>query len=158
MKTVSAPAFETARSGERDARDCCAMSVSRWATSQIATRCARWPPRSTMLSPWYGATRRGRSAGSGALQDRARNVQRGGRWGPTRDDEGVRQWKAALEVDDLALDPAGEVRRDDHEMLLQLVVLGRIGRQLGAHSEQLALDAQDRSVAAAVRDQGPGRA
>src|SRR2546430_2212752 len=239
MKTASAPAFETARSGERVGRDCCAMSVSPWATSPIATRCARWPWRSLMLSPWYGATRRGRWAGSvarpralssswrlrarptpgcgtsarrrwrpaarsssrqwfdsrpllgpgqhekqvrepirvaqyfriaqltallkaddaalRAAQHRARNVQRGGRGGPTRDDEGIRQRKAALEVDDLALDPAAEVRRDDHEMLFQLVVLGRIGRQLGAHGEELALDAQDDGVAAAIRDQGSGR-
>src|SRR5438874_5712243 len=239
MKTASAPAFETARSGERVGRDCCAMSVSPWATSPIATRCARWPWRSLMLSPWYGATRRGRWAGSvarpralssswrlrarptpgcgtsarrrwrpaarsssrqwfdsrpllgpgqheeqvrepirvaqhfriaqltallqaddaalRAAQHRARNVQRGGRWGATRDDEGIRQGKAALEVDDLALDPAAEVGRDDHELLLQLVVLGRIGCQLGAHGEELALDAQDDGMAAAVRDEGPGR-
>jgi len=90
-------------------------------------------------------------------QHRARHVQRSGRRGPTRDDKGIRQWKATLEVDDLALDPAGEVRRDDHEVLLQLVVLGRIGRQLGAHGEELALDAQDHRMAAAVRDQGTGR-
>jgi hypothetical protein len=60
-------------------------------------------------------------------------------------------------VDDLTLHAAGEVRRDNHEMLLQLVVLGRVGRQLGAHGEELALDAQDDGVAAAVRDQGAGR-
>src|SRR5256714_9487980 len=238
MKTASAPAFETARSGERDGRDCCAMSVSRWATSQIATPSLPWPPRSMMLSPWCGATRRGRWAGSvarprapnsswrsgarptpgcgtsasrrcrraarsssrqwfdrrallgsgqheeqvrepigvaqhfrvtqltallqaddaalRAAQHRARHVQRGGCGGPARDDESIRQWNTTLEVDDLTLHPAGEVRRDDHEMLLQLVVLGRVGRQLGAHGEELALDAQDRGMAAAVRDQSPG--
>src|SRR5439155_18363454 len=64
MTTPSAPAFETARSGERDGRDCCAMSVSRLATSRIGTRWPRCPLRSMMVSPWYGATRPGRWAGS----------------------------------------------------------------------------------------------
>ena len=39
-------------------------------------------------------------------------------------------------------------------MLLQLVVLGRIGRQLGADREELALDPQDDRMPAAVLDQG----
>src|SRR5256714_8007343 len=238
MTTASAPAFETAPSGERDDRDCCAMAVSRWATSRIGSRCPRWRLPSMMVSPWSGATRPGRWAGlvarrraltwrrrSGArptpgcgtsarrrcrraarsssrqwfdsrallgsgqheeqvgesirvaqhlrvtqltallqandaalraAQHRARDIQRGGCGGPARDDESIRQWKATLEVDDLTLHPAGEVRRDDHEMLLQLVVLGPAGRQLGAHGEELALDAQDDGVAAAVRDQSPG--
>jgi hypothetical protein len=43
-------------------------------------------------------------------------------------------------------------------MLLQLVVLGGIGRQLGADREELALDPQDDRVPAAVFDQGAGGA
>src|SRR5438132_1862815 len=238
MTTASSPAFERAPSGERAGRGCCAMSVSRWATSRIGSRCPRWPLRSMTVRPWSAATRRGRWAGSvarrraltwrrrsgarptpgcgtsarrrcrraarsssrqwfdrrallgsgqheeqvgepirvaqhlrvtqltallqandaalRAAQHRARDVQRGGCGGPARDDESIRQWKAPLEVDDLTLHPAGEVRRDDHEVLLQLAVLGPVGRQLGAHGEELALDAQDDGMAAAVSDQGPG--
>jgi len=43
-------------------------------------------------------------------------------------------------------------------MLLQLGVLGSIGRELGADREQLALDTQDDRMPAAVLDQGSGRA
>jgi len=97
------------------------------------------------------------NAALGAAQHRASHIQRGARGGPTRDDEGIRQRNAALEVDDLALGAAREVRRDDQEVLLQLAVLGCIGRQLGTHGEELALDAQDDRVPAAVLDQGAGR-
>jgi len=43
-------------------------------------------------------------------------------------------------------------------MLLQLVVLGSIGRQLGANREELALDTQDDRVPCAVLDQRTCRA
>ena len=43
-------------------------------------------------------------------------------------------------------------------MLLQLVVLGSIGRQLGADRKELALDAQDDRMPAAVLDEGARRA
>src|SRR5437879_1999798 len=236
---ASARAFERARSGERDALDCCAMSASRWAISQIAPPCPRSPPPSTTVSPWCAATRRGRWAGwaarprgvtwsrrSGARatpgcwtsarrrwrpaghsssrqrfdgrplfgsgqheqqvresvrvaehfrivqltalleaddaalrasQHRARDIQGGRRLGATWNHEGIRQRNAALEVDDLELDPTGEVGRDDHEVLLQLAVLGRVSRQLGADREQLALNAQDDRVPAAVLNQGARR-
>jgi hypothetical protein len=88
----------------------------------------------------------------------AGDVQRGGRRRPTWNHERIRQWNAALEVRDLGLDAAGEVRRDHHEVLLQLVVLGGVGRQLGANREELALDPQDDHVPAAVLDQGAGGA
>jgi hypothetical protein len=91
-------------------------------------------------------------------QHRPSDVEGRTRRGPSRDDERIRQWHAALEVDDLALDAAREIRRDDHEMLLQLVVVGGIGRQLGADREELALDPQDDRVPAAVLDQGAGGA
>ncbi len=42
-------------------------------------------------------------------------------------------------------------------MLLQLVVLGSIGRQLSADREELALDPQDDRMPGAVLDQGAGR-
>jgi hypothetical protein len=86
-------------------------------------------------------------------QHGARNIQGGGRRRPTRDDERIRQWDAALEVDDLVLDAAGEIRRDNHEMLLQVAVLDRIGRQLRADREELALHPQDDGVPFAVFDQ-----
>src|SRR3989442_11859639 len=73
-------------------------------------------------------------------QHGASHIQGGGRRRPTRDDERIREWDAALEIDDLALDAAGEIPRDNHEMLLQLAVLGSIGRQLSADGEELALD------------------
>jgi hypothetical protein len=94
----------------------------------------------------------------GAAQHRASHVEGGGGRRPARDDERIGQWNAALKVDDLALDAAGEIRRDDHEMLLQLVVLGSIGRQLGADREELALDSQDDRMPAAVLDEGTRRA
>lgn len=43
-------------------------------------------------------------------------------------------------------------------MLLQLVVLGGIGRQLGPDREELALDPQDDRMPAAVLDEGARRA
>ncbi len=43
-------------------------------------------------------------------------------------------------------------------MLLQLVVVGSIGRQLGADREELALDPQDDRMPGAVLDQGAGGA
>lgn len=94
----------------------------------------------------------------GAAHHGTSYVQGGGRRRPTRDDERIRQWNAALQVDDLELDAAGEIRGDDHEMLLQLVVLSSIGRQLGADRKKLALDAQDDRMPAAVLDEGAGRA
>jgi len=63
------------------------------------------------------ATVRGRVGDDAGLADML-NVQGGGRWRPTRDHERIRQWNAPLEVDDLGLDAAGEIRRDHHEMLL----------------------------------------
>ena len=83
------------------------------------------------------------------------HVQRGGRRGSARDDEGVGQRDPLLELHDLVLDPPGEVSCHHHEVLLQLVVLGGVGRQLGADGEQLALDPQDDGVAAAILDQRP---
>jgi hypothetical protein len=94
----------------------------------------------------------------GAAQHGARHIQRCGRRRATRDDERIRQRNAALEVDDLALNAAREIRRDNHEVLLQLAVLGRIGRQLGADREELALDPQDDRMPGAVLDQCSGRA
>ncbi len=91
-------------------------------------------------------------------QDGASHIQGRGRRCATRDDERIRQWNAALELGDLALDAAGEIRRDDHEVLLQLLVLGRIGCQLGTDREELALDPQDDRMPAAVLDQCSGRA
>jgi hypothetical protein len=92
----------------------------------------------------------------GAAQHRASHVEGGGGHRPARDDERIGQWNAALQVDDLALDAAGEIRGDDHEMLLQLAVLGSIGRQLGADREELALDPQDDRMPTAVLDKGAG--
>jgi hypothetical protein len=89
-------------------------------------------------------------------QHGASHIQGRGRRGPSRDDKRIRQWNAPLEVDDLAFDPAGEIRRDDHEMLLQLVVFGSVGRQLGADGEELALDPQDDRMPGTVLDQGAG--
>ena len=63
-----------------------------------------------------------------------------------------------VEVIDLDFQPAGDVRRHDHEMLLELVVLGGVGCQLGANREELALHPQDDGVAAAVFDQRPRHA
>ncbi len=91
-------------------------------------------------------------------QDGAGHIEGRGRRCATRDDERIRQWNAALELGDLALDTAGEIGRDDHEVLLQLVVLGSIGRQLGADREELALDPEDDRMPAAVLDQCSGRA
>ena len=87
-------------------------------------------------------------------QHRTGHVQgRGGRR-PTGDHERIGQWNPTLEVRDLALDATGELGRYDHEVLLQLVVLGGIGRELGADREQLALDPEDDRVPAPVPDQG----
>src|SRR5438309_1535794 len=83
-----------------------------------------------------------------------RHVERGAGRGTARDDEGIGQRDPALELGDLRLDPFGEIRGHDHEVLLQLVVLGRVGRQLGADREELALDPQDDRVPLAIRDQG----
>jgi len=91
----------------------------------------------------------------GAAQHGARDVEgRGGRRA-TGDDEGIGQRYPALEVVDLHFQPAGDVRRHDHEMLLQLVVLGAIGGQLGADGEELTLHTEDGGVPAAVLDQRP---
>jgi hypothetical protein len=90
-------------------------------------------------------------------QHGASHIQGRRRRRPTRDDEGIRQRDAALEVDDLALDAAGEIRGDNHEMLFQLVVLGSIGRKLGADREELALDPQDDRMPGTVLNQGAGR-
>jgi hypothetical protein len=89
-------------------------------------------------------------------QDGASHIEGRGRRCATWDDERIRQWNAALELDDLALEAAGEIRRDDHEVLLQLVVLGRIGCQLGANREELALDPQDDRMPGTVLDEGAG--
>jgi len=43
-------------------------------------------------------------------------------------------------------------------MLLQLVVFGSVGRQLGTNREELALDTQDDGMPSAVLDQGARRA
>jgi hypothetical protein len=43
-------------------------------------------------------------------------------------------------------------------MLLQLVVLGGVGRELGANREELALNTQDDGMPSAVLDQGARRA
>jgi hypothetical protein len=42
-------------------------------------------------------------------------------------------------------------------MLLQLVVLGSVGRELGANREELALNTQDDGMPSAVLDQGARR-
>lgn len=97
-------------------------------------------------------------AALGAAQHGARHVQGSGCGCPTGDDERIRQWNTALQVDDLALDAAGEIRRDHHEMLLQLVVLGRVGCEFGAHREEFALDPQDDGMPSAVLDEGTRRA
>lgn len=91
-------------------------------------------------------------------QHRAGHVQGGGGRRPTGDHERIGQWNPTLEVRDLALDAAREVWRHHHEVLLQLVVLGGIGRQFGADGEQLALDPEDDRVPAPVPDQGAGDA
>jgi hypothetical protein len=94
-------------------------------------------------------------ASLGATQHGARDVEGRGRRGATRDDEGIRERDPALEVVDLGLQPARDIRRHHHEMLLQLVVLGRVRGQLGADREELALHPQDEGVPAAVFDQRP---
>lgn len=94
----------------------------------------------------------------GPAQNGASHIQSRGRRCATRDDERIRQRNATLEVDDLTLDSAREIRRDDHEVLLQLVVLGRVGRQLGSDREELALDPQDDGMPGTVLDQGAGGA
>jgi hypothetical protein len=97
-------------------------------------------------------------AALGTTQHRASHVEGGGGGRAARDDERIGQLHAALQVDDLALDAAGEIRGDDHEMLFQLVVLGSIGRKLGADRKELALDSKDDRMPAAVLDKGAGRA
>jgi len=92
----------------------------------------------------------------GATQHGARHVEGRGRWRATGDDERIRQRDPALEVFDLGLQPAGRVRHHHQEMLLQLVVLGRVRRELGADREELALHPQNDGVPAAVFDHRPG--
>jgi len=91
----------------------------------------------------------------GTPQHGARHVEGRGRQCASGDDERIRQGDPALQVVDLGLQPAGDVRRHHHEMLLQLVVLGGVGGQLGADREELALHPQDDGVPAAVFDQRP---
>jgi hypothetical protein len=68
-------------------------------------------------------------------QHGARHVEGRGRRRPTRDDERIRQRKAAFQVDDLTLGAAGKVGRHHREVLFQLGILGGVCRQLGTDGE-----------------------
>jgi hypothetical protein len=94
-------------------------------------------------------------ASLGATQHGARDIEGRGRRGATRDDERIRQRDPALEVVDLGLQPARDIRRHHHEMLLQLVVLGRVRGQLGADREELTLHPKDDGMPTAVFDERP---
>jgi len=94
----------------------------------------------------------------GAADHRTRNVESGCRVGPAGNHERLGQGHPFFQVGDLALQPSREIRRHDHEVFDQRLVLSGIGRQLGAHGEELALHSQDDGMPTGIRDQGAGRA
>jgi len=94
-------------------------------------------------------------AALGATHHGARHVEGRCRRRTAGDDECIWQRDPALEVVDFGLQAVGGFRHHHQEMLLQLVVLGRVRRQLGADGEELALYPQDDGVPAAVFDQCP---
>jgi hypothetical protein len=89
--------------------------------------------------------------GPGDVKRRSRNCAP---W----DHKGVRQWEPALQLRDLPFEAAGQLGRHDHEVLLELPILFRIGCELGANREELALHAQDDGVPPRIRHLGAGEA
>jgi len=94
----------------------------------------------------------------GTPDDGAGDVERGRGLRAAWNHKRVRKRDPLFEIGDLRLAAAREIGGDDFEMPQQRGVLRRVGRQLRAYREELALQTQDDRMPSAITDQRAGGA